>query len=131
MATSNILSLGEISTSGDVTTIGSIMLGDTPIGASVTVAADTAKSITLNADKKHNYGSLVMDKDGNLSLRASAELYGEVSIDSSASDKKLTSVSFASTKGVKTTLDAAELTALKSATFGAGNDTVAVTGYTF
>lgn len=129
MATPNILSLGEISTSGDVTTIGSIMLGNTPIGASVTVAADTAKSITLNADKKHNYGSLVMDKDGNLSLRASAELYGEVSI-SSASGNKLTSVSFASTKGVKTTLDAGGLTDLTSASFGSGNDTVSVTGYT-
>lgn len=129
MATPNILSLGAITTSGDVTTIGSIMLnGTTSIGASVTVAADTAKSITLNADKKHNYGSLVMDKDGNLSLRASAELYGDVTITNS-STKKLTSVSFASTKGVKTTLDASDLHDLTSASFGSGNDTVAVTGY--
>ena len=131
MATPNILSLGAITTSGDVTTIGSIMLnGTTSIGASVTVAADTAKSITLNADKKHNYGSLVMDKDGNLSLRASAELYGEVSIDSSTSGKKLTSVSFASTKGVKTTLAASALSNLTSASFGSGNDTVSLTDYT-
>ena len=130
MATSNILSLSAITTSSDgVTTIGSIKLGDTVIGASVNVAADTAKSITLNADKKHNYGSLVMDKDGNLSLRASAELYGDVTI-TNESTKKLTSVSFASTKGVKTTLDASDLPALTSASFGSGNDTVAVTGYT-
>lgn len=131
MATPNVLSLSAINTSSDgVTTIGSIKLGNTVIGASVNVAADTAKSITLNADKKHNYGSLVMDKDGNLSLRASAELYGEVSIDSSASGKKLTSVSFASTKGVKTTLDASALSDLTSASFGSGNDTVSLTGYT-
>lgn len=130
MATSNTLSLSAITTSSDgVTTIGSIKLGDIPIGASVTVAADTAKSITLNADKKHNYGSLVMDKDGNLSLRASAELYGDVTI-ANGSNKKLTSVSFASTKGVKTTLDANALSDLTSASFGSGNDTVSVTGYT-
>lgn len=110
--------------------IGSILLDGATIGASVSVAADTSKSIALNkgTDKK-NYGTLVIDKDGNLSLRASAELNGEVSFDGEAR-KKLTSVSFASTKGVKADLKADELTALKSATFGAGNDTVAVTGYT-
>lgn len=130
MATSNVLSLSAITTSSDgVTTIGSIKLGDTVIGAPVTVAADTAKSITLNADKKHNYGSLVMDKDGNLSLRASAELYGDVTITNN-STKKLTSVSFASTKGVKTTLAASALSDLTSASFGSGNDTVSLTGYT-
>lgn len=110
--------------------IGSILLGDATIGASVSVAADTSKSIALNkgTDKK-NYGTLVIDKDGNLSLRASAKLTGEVSIGGAAKNK-LTSVSFASTEGVKADLKADELTALKSATFGAGNDTVAVTGYT-
>ena len=131
MAALNILSLGAISTPGDVTTIGSIKLGDTVIGASVTVAADTAKSITLNADKKHNYGSLVMDKDGNLSLRVSSLLDGEVAISDSApagAAASLTSVSFASTHGVQTTLNTGELTALKSATFGSGKDSVSVTG---
>lgn len=109
--------------------IGSIKLGDATIGASVSVAADTSKSIALNkgTDKK-NYGTLVIDKDGNLSLRASAELNSEVSFDGKAK-AKLTSVSFASTKGVKTTLAASALSDLTSASFGSGNDTVAVTGY--
>ena len=133
MDTSNILSLGEITTSSDgVTTIGSIKLGDTVVGKQVTVAADTAKSITLNADKKHNYGSLVMDKDGNLSLRASAEVSGEGYIHN-GSGKKLTSVSFASTKGVKTAFnksDSIGLADLTSVSFGSGNDSVELTGYT-
>lgn len=126
----NVLNLTELTAVTGGLKIGSIMLNDASIGASVSVAADTSKSIALNkgTDKK-NYGTLVIDKDGNLSLRASAELNGEVSFDGKAK-KKLTSVSFASTKGVKADLKADELTALKSATFGAGNDTVAVTGYT-
>lgn len=111
--------------------IGSILLGDATIGASVSVAADTSKSIALNkgTDKK-NYGTLVIDKDGNLSLRASAELNGKVSFGEGAAKNKLTSVSFASTKGVSVGLIDTELASLKSATFGAGNDAVSLTGYT-
>lgn len=124
------LKLGSISTIDDGVKIGNIMLGNDVIGASVTVAADTSKSIALNkgTDKK-DYGTLVIDKDGNLSLRASAELNDEVSFDGEAKEK-LTSVSFASTKGVKADLSAENLASLKSATFGAGNDTVSVAGYT-
>lgn len=129
------LKLGAISTIADGVKIGSIMLGDAAIGASVTVAADAAKSINLNngSDKK-NYGSLNIDKDGNLSLRVSSSLDGEVKIaapDNSGDInpvEKLTSVSFASTKGVQTTLDTATLKTLKTATFGSGKDSVSVTG---
>lgn len=125
------LKLGSISTIDDGVKIGNIMLGHDVIGASVTVAADTAKSITLNADKNHNYGSLNIDKDGNLSLRVSSSLDNEVEIansDPEGAAAKLTSVSFASTKGVQTTLDTSTFTALKTATFGSGKDSVSVTG---
>lgn len=125
-----VLDLTELTAVTGGLKIGSIMLNNASIGASVSVAADTSKSIALNkgTDKK-NYGTLVIDKDGNLSLRASAELNGEVSFEGDAK-KKLTSVSFASTKGVSVGLSDTELASLKSATFGAGNDTVVVTGYT-
>ena len=126
------LKLGSITTIDDGVKIGSIMLGNDVIGASVTVAADAAKSINLNngSDKK-NYGSLNIDKDGNLSLRVSSSLDGEVAIsdsDSSGAAAKLTSVSFASTKGVKTTLNTSTFNNLKTATFGSGKDSVSVTG---
>ena len=132
-----ILKLGSITTIPDGVKIGSIMLGSNAIGASVTVAADTAKSINLNngSDKK-NYGSLNIDKDGNLSLRVSS-LDGEVELansdDATAQGtkalEKLTSVSFTSTKGVQTTLDTDNtLKTLKTATFGSGKDSVSVTG---
>lgn len=126
----NVLNLTTLTPVTGGLKIGSIMLNDASIGASVSVAADTSKSIALNkgTDKK-NYGTLVIDKDGNLSLRASAELNDEVSFDGEAKEK-LTSVSFASTKGVKADLSAETLASLKSATFGAGNDTVSVAGYT-
>lgn len=126
----NVLNLTTLTPVTGGLEIGSILLGDATIGASVSVAADTSKSIALNkgTDKK-NYGTLVIDKDGNLSLRASAELNGEVSFDGDAKEK-LTSVSFASTKGVSVDLSASELASLKSATFGSGNDAVTVAGYT-
>lgn len=126
----NVLNLTRLTAVTGGLKIGSIMLNGASIGASVSVAADTSKSIALNkgTDKK-NYGTLVIDKDGNLSLRASAELNGEVSFDGEAKEK-LTSVSFASTKGVKTTLAASALSDLTSASFGSGNDTVSLTGYT-
>ena len=136
MATTT-LQLGSINLGNDTWSIAATSLNNSlVVGASVTVAADTAKSITLNADKKHNYGSLVMDKDGNLSLRVSS-LDGEVELadsdDATAPGtkalEKLTSVSFTSTKGVQTTLDVGgALKTLKTATFGSGKDSVSVTG---
>ena len=60
------LKLGSITTIADGFKIGSIMLNGDAIGASVTVAADAAKSINLNNVSGKNYGSLNIDKDGNL-----------------------------------------------------------------
>ena len=125
------LKLGSISTIDDGVKIGNIMLGNDVIGASVTVATDAAKSINLNNVSGKNYGSLNIDKDGNLSLRVSSSLDGEVEIANSepaGAAASLTSVSFASTKGVKTTLNTSTFTALKTATFGSGKDSVSVTG---
>ena len=131
-----ILKLGSINAVDGGVKIGSIMLGGNAIGASVTVATDAAKSINLNNVSGKNYGSLNIDKDGNLSLRVSSPLDDNDKEIKLAQDNtggivpfnKLTSVNFTSTKGVQTTLDAATLKILKSATFGSGKDSVSVTG---
>lgn len=130
------LTLGSITTIADGVKIGSIMLGSNAIGASVTVATDAAKSINLNNVSGKNYGSLNIDKDGNLSLRVSSPLDDndkEIELDKDSSGginpfTKLTSVNFTSTKGVQTTLNTGDLVSLKSATFGSGKDSVSVTG---
>lgn len=98
------LKLGNITTTNDVTTIGSIMFnsgsgsdGDVLVGKKVTVAAGSAKSVALNAVSGKNYGTLKMDADGNLTLIGGSALKGNITIADEASGNatsKLTRVDF-------------------------------------
>lgn len=122
MATSNILSLGTIGTSGDVTTIGSIKLGDTVVGKKVTVAAGSAKSVALNAVSGKNYGTLKMDAEGNLTLIGGSALKGDITIvNDTGADvvKKLTRVDFGAS--VNFSVDSS-YSALKTVNGSTGND---------
>lgn len=101
------LRLGNITTTNDVTTIGSIMFNnsdsdsgsddDVLVGKQVTVAAGSAKSVALNAVPNKNYGTLKMDADGNLTLIGGSALKGDITIvndDGADVVKKLTRVDF-------------------------------------
>lgn len=124
------LKLGAISTSNDVTTIGSIMFnsgsgsdGDVLVGKKVTVAAGSAKSVALNADSKKNYGTLKMDADGNLTLIGGSALKGDITIENvNGADvvKKLTRVDFGA--AVEFNVDKGVYSALKTVNGSTGND---------
>ena len=91
------LTLGNITTNNDVTTIGSIKLDGTLVGKKVTVAAGSAKSVALNAVSGKNYGTLKMDADGNLTLIGGSALKGDITIADEASGNvtsKLTRIDF-------------------------------------
>ena len=93
------LTLGKITTTNDVTTIGSIKLDNTLVGKQVTVAAGSAKSVALNVVPNKNYGTLKMDADGNLTLIGGSALKGDITIvNDNGADvdvvKKLTRVDF-------------------------------------
>lgn len=95
------LKLGNINTTNDVTTIGSIMFnsdsgssGDVLVGKQVTVAAGSAKSVALNAVSGKNYGTLKMDADGNLTLIGGSALKDDIIISGDVATNKLTRVDF-------------------------------------
>lgn len=120
------LKLGAISTSGDVTTIGSIMFssnsssdGDVLVGKKVTVAAGSAKSVALNAVSGKNYGTLKMDAEGNLTLIGGSALKGDVSIGGSSASL-LSAVSFGA--AVNFSVDSSDYSALKTVNGSTGKD---------
>lgn len=117
------LKLGAISTSNDVTTIGSIKLDSTLVGKKVTVAAGSAKSVALNAVSGKNYGTLKMDADGNLTLIGGSALKGNITIVNDSSDadviSKLTRVDFGA--AVEFNVDDS-YSALKTVNGSTGND---------
>lgn len=122
------LKLGAISTSGDVTTIGSIMFNnsdsnsddDVLVGKKVTVAAGSAKSVALNAVSNKNYGTLKMDADGNLTLIGGSALKGDITISGDAATDKLTRVDFGAT--VNFNVDKTYYSNLKTVNGSTGND---------
>lgn len=152
MADTKTLELGTINKSDGVVTIGSIMLtggGSTAtVGTSVTVAAGEATNVHLNKEEGKNYGTLIMDADGNLTLKGGADLTGDIAITNSTDGTyaKLKEVDFAAPVSVNFTKGSnfGDLTVIKGSTgadsisvadfdsedfvltAGAGNDTVVI-----
>lgn len=121
------LKLGDITTTNDVTTIGSIMFNnsdsgsddDVLVGKKVTVAAGSAKSVALNAVSDKNYGTLKMDAEGNLTLIGGSALKGDVSIGGSSASL-LSAVSFGA--AVNFSVDSSSYSALQTVNGSTGND---------
>lgn len=151
---SNLI-LGNITKSSDVLTMtGSIMLdSDILVRSSVTVAADTAHNFALkDSSSNKNYGTLILDADGNLTLKGGADLKGDIAItDNTGNDAKLKEVDFAAPVSVSfdnssnkfkdlnvikgsTGADSISVKGFTSEDFvltaGAGNDTVVIDGIT-
>lgn len=122
------LKLGNITTTNDVTTIGSIMFNNSEsgsdydvVGKQVTVAAGSAKSVALNKTGK-NYGTLKMDAEGNLTLIGGSALKGDITISGDADAdavKKLTRVDFGATVNFSV---GSSYSALKTVNGSTGND---------
>lgn len=92
----SVLSLGNITKDNGVLKMtGSIMLDTTPlVRSTVTVAADTAHNFALK-DGTNNYGTLILDAEGNLTLKGGADLKDDITITDNTDDKvKLTQVDF-------------------------------------
>lgn len=142
------LELEAITKSNGVLTMGSIMFNDTTtlVKNTVTVAADTAHNFALK-DGTHNYGTLILDAEGNLTLKGGADLKDDITITDNTSDKvKLTQVDFSAPvsvafngtnnhKDLKVVNGSAGADSISVANYddtdfvlntGAGNDTVVV-----
>lgn len=121
------LSLGSINLTGDTWSIGMSSVNSSLVGAAVTVAAGSAKSVALNVVPNKNYGTLKMDADGNLTLIGGSALKGDITIadkygvaDKDKATKKLTRVDFGA--DVEFNVNKDVYSALKTVNGSTGND---------
>lgn len=133
MAADVKLVFGTIDKVGNVVTINDIKLSDgTKVAKKVSLAAGTATKVNLETDDKtKKYGTLNMDKDGNLTLVGGANLTGKVefgAIDGSYG-AKLTEVSFGAPVDVSLDVTDPSVKDLKKVTGSTKADKIAIDGY--
>lgn len=118
--------LGAFNTDGTTITLGSVSLGNAPIGKKTTVEAGKAANIALNFNGSTNYGSLNLTTDETLILGLNSSARGSVSITGTARNH-LAGISFTGQTNV--TLASSDCTALKLVNGSNENDKFSVNGF--
>lgn len=133
----NTLKLDVFGKDGNVINIDNIVLVEGATSVTVASAGTVAAGSTARIDlegttgaEKKKYGTLVMDKDGNLTLIGGADLPEDAVIEAPAAVAKLTEISYgAPVSGVTLDAGADNLKDLKKVTLSSKNDDITIKGY--